>query len=297
MKHKPWERIIIAAAIALAGLSPIAARNQELIFENGKKGQLARTDEAFELRAGPGWIRIPHVFGAFELRFEFQLTTPLSAGTVEMRTWPETGGHPRQYAFSLAGAAGAGPGAPLLTGPEAAARAIRSGERHTLPVTDWHKVVLRREGGELTVILNDVFAGVYETDQDPATLLLRTSAAAMKLRRMTVATPAPPSKTLWDVLPHFERQRGITGPEVTHEEKPPYTSHAMRRRVEGVVLLEAIILNDGSVGDVRVLRSLDVQLDQQAVSAVNRWKFKPARREGRPIPIVVSIESSFCLRC
>jgi protein TonB len=63
-------------------------------------------------------------------------------------------------------------------------------------------------------------------------------------------------------------------------------------------MLEAVVLADGTVGDVRVTRSLDATfgLDQNAINAVRRWRFLPGTRLGTPLPVIVSIELTFTLR-
>jgi TonB family protein len=60
--------------------------------------------------------------------------------------------------------------------------------------------------------------------------------------------------------------------------------------------VEAIVLTDGTVGDVRVRRSLDGELDVRGVMAVRRWTFRPATKAGSPVPVIVSIELTFCIR-
>ena len=91
---------------------------------------------------------------------------------------------------------------------------------------------------------------------------------------------------------------GVISPDVIHEEKPQYTSEAMRAKVQGVVEVEAIVLTDGTVGQVRIVRSLDDRfgLDQKAVEAVRRWRFRPGTRMGSPVPVLVNIELTFTLR-
>ena len=55
---------------------------------------------------------------------------------------------------------------------------------------------------------------------------------------------------------------------------------------------------DGSVSNIQVVRSLDPTfgLDQQAIEAARKWKFKPGTRLGQPVPVLVSIELTFTLR-
>lgn len=91
---------------------------------------------------------------------------------------------------------------------------------------------------------------------------------------------------------------GITLPRVLKEVKPAYTADAMRAKVQGSVWLECIVLPDGTVGDVRVTRSLDpiFGLDQEAIKAAKAWRFVPGTRLGQPVPVIVTIELTFTLR-
>jgi TonB family protein len=90
---------------------------------------------------------------------------------------------------------------------------------------------------------------------------------------------------------------GVTIPRIIREVKPQYTAEAMRAKVQGGVLLECVVQTDGTVGDVRVVRSLDTTygLDQEAIKAAKQWKFAPGTRNGEPVPVMVTIELTFTL--
>ncbi|MFB3852507.1 MAG: energy transducer TonB [Vicinamibacterales bacterium] len=91
---------------------------------------------------------------------------------------------------------------------------------------------------------------------------------------------------------------GIEGPQLVREVKPQYTADAMRHKVQGKVILECVVLPDGTVGDVQVIRSLDpvFGLDQEALKAARQWRFVPGTRQGEPVAVVVQIEMEFALR-
>ena len=91
---------------------------------------------------------------------------------------------------------------------------------------------------------------------------------------------------------------GIINPRVLREIKPQYTADAMRAKVQGTVLLECVVLPDGSVGRVDVVKSLDSTfgLDQEAVKAARQWRFQPGTRFGEPVAVLVTIELTFTLR-
>jgi periplasmic protein TonB len=91
---------------------------------------------------------------------------------------------------------------------------------------------------------------------------------------------------------------GVTQPRLLREVKPNYTADAMRAKIQGVVWLEAVVLENGLVGQVRVTRSLDPTfgLDQEAERTVKKWVFAPGTRLGQPVPVLIEIEMSFTLR-
>ncbi len=91
---------------------------------------------------------------------------------------------------------------------------------------------------------------------------------------------------------------GVELPKVLHKVKPNYTAGAMRAKVQGTVLLECIVLPNGSVGSIQIKRSLDRNfgLDQEAMKAARQWRFVPGTRLGEPVPVLISIELTFSLR-
>jgi TonB family protein len=90
---------------------------------------------------------------------------------------------------------------------------------------------------------------------------------------------------------------GVTLPQVVKEVKPTYTPQALQAKVQGSVWLTTIVLPDGGVGEVIVQQSLDEEhgLDEAAVTAVKQWQFKPGTKDGKPVPVEVTIEMTFTL--
>jgi len=91
---------------------------------------------------------------------------------------------------------------------------------------------------------------------------------------------------------------GVTTPVPLNSVKPQYTSEAMRARIQGTVLVECVVQPTGECTNVQVVHSLDPTfgLDQEAIKAAQKWKFKPGTRLGQPVPVLVTIELSFALR-
>jgi TonB family protein len=88
----------------------------------------------------------------------------------------------------------------------------------------------------------------------------------------------------------------LVPPRVVKETPPLYTTGAFDRGVEGRVVLKVIIRKDGSIGPVRVDKSLDKELDAAAADAVRRWQFDPAKVNGEPINVLTSIEVDFIIQ-
>jgi protein TonB len=92
--------------------------------------------------------------------------------------------------------------------------------------------------------------------------------------------------------------KGLTPPQPVKEPKPQYTADAMRAKIQGTVGLECVVKADGTVGDVRVVKSLDATygLDDEAVKVAKQWRFKPGRKKGKAVPVVVTLDFAFNLR-
>lgn len=89
---------------------------------------------------------------------------------------------------------------------------------------------------------------------------------------------------------------GIEPPTLVKEIRPTYTDAARRQAIEGDVVLEIVVRNDGSVGNIRVRRTLGAGLEQKAIDAVRQWRFIPAKRHGAPVDVAVEVSVEFKLR-
>jgi periplasmic protein TonB len=106
--------------------------------------------------------------------------------------------------------------------------------------------------------------------------------------------PLPPPPAPQDREP-IRVGGAITRPERVHHVPPVYPEVARVARIKGTVILEAVIGIDGTVRDVRVLRSVPL-LDAAAVEAVRQWLFNPTRLNGEPVPVVMTVTVTFQLR-
>jgi TonB family protein len=90
---------------------------------------------------------------------------------------------------------------------------------------------------------------------------------------------------------------GCTVPEALRQPHPNYTEAAMAAKVQGEVSLEIVVLKDGTVGDVRIVHSLDPVrgLDAEAIRSAMGWRVRPAACKGIPVVMIVSLVLDFHL--
>lgn len=88
---------------------------------------------------------------------------------------------------------------------------------------------------------------------------------------------------------------GITAPIPIYQPDPNYSDKARQANYEGTVVLAVVVGPDGRVHDPRVSRSLGMGLDEKAIEKVKTWRFKPATRCGKPVPIQIKVEITFKL--
>jgi TonB family protein len=85
----------------------------------------------------------------------------------------------------------------------------------------------------------------------------------------------------------------LSAPEAITKVDPAYPQELMHDRIEGVVVLYAVIHADGSVGDVRVLEGFDERLNENARKALAQWRFRPGTKDGLPVEIEAVVRVPF----
>lgn len=96
----------------------------------------------------------------------------------------------------------------------------------------------------------------------------------------------------------YKPGNGVSLPEVVKEVKPGYTRAAMDAKIQGSVWLKCVVSDTGHITDVEVTKSLDTEygLDQAAIDAARQWKFKPGQKDGKPVPVGITLELTFTLK-
>lgn len=88
---------------------------------------------------------------------------------------------------------------------------------------------------------------------------------------------------------------GFKPPVLISKVEPAYSEEARKAKYQGTVLLSVVIDASGKVSEIRVVRSLGLGLDEKAVEAVRKWRFKPGSKDGQPVDVPVQVQVSFRL--
>jgi protein TonB len=107
-------------------------------------------------------------------------------------------------------------------------------------------------------------------------------------------TPAPPPSAPPAPPPTVRVGGHIRPPEKIHSVSPVYPAIAQQARLEGIVILEAVIAPDGTIRDVRTLRAHPI-FEAAALEAVRQWRYRPTLLNGVPVNVIMTVTINFHL--
>ena len=93
----------------------------------------------------------------------------------------------------------------------------------------------------------------------------------------------------------FRPGNGVSAPRPIYDPEPEYSEEARRIRYQGVVVLSLIVDPFGRARNIHIVRALGLGLDEKAIEAVQKWKFEPGMKDGRPVAVAVTVEVNFRL--
>lgn len=88
---------------------------------------------------------------------------------------------------------------------------------------------------------------------------------------------------------------GVSPPAVIQKVDPSYSTEALGVGLQGTVILSLVVQTDGVAADLRVVRSLGRGLDEKAIEAVQKWRFRPGAKNGQSVPVFAMVEVEFRL--
>lgn len=93
----------------------------------------------------------------------------------------------------------------------------------------------------------------------------------------------------------YEIGGDVKAPKLVHVVEPEFSTHSEQAFVSGVVKIQMIVTSEGLPKDPKVLSGLSEMQDKKAIEAVERWRFKPATKEDKPVSVRVTVEVNFHL--
>jgi TonB family protein len=118
-------------------------------------------------------------------------------------------------------------------------------------------------------------------------------ARAKTIRRSRVNAMGPKEAILASAV---RMGPGMKPPTLLYKLEPEYSEEARAAKLAGTVLLKIVVDIDGKAKDIEVVNGIGLGLDEQAVLAIQQWKFKPAEKDGLPLPVMAQIEVNFKLK-
>jgi TonB family protein len=125
--------------------------------------------------------------------------------------------------------------------------------------------------------------------------------AGLPTEHMTAyASAGPPGSDFPSTLMFYKVEGDVTAPVPIYKPEPPYTPQARKDKVQGTVVLMVAVDASGNVTGVKLTgaslsRSVGEGLEESAMQTVRTWKFKPAMKKGKPVPVMVFVDVSFKL--
>jgi len=88
---------------------------------------------------------------------------------------------------------------------------------------------------------------------------------------------------------------GVSAPVPVYRPEPEYSEEARKAKWQGAVMLSLVVDENGVPQEIKVIRSLGMGLDQKAIEAVQKWRFRPGLKDGKAVPVFANIEVNFRL--
>jgi TonB family protein len=119
------------------------------------------------------------------------------------------------------------------------------------------------------------------------------AARAKEIRKNRIAAITTKSQTAASNV--MKIGKGVTAPKLLEKTEAEYSEDARAAKIQGVVILVAVIDTDGRAKDIRVRNGAGYGLDEKAVEALSKWTFQPATSGGEPVQVEAQIEVNFRL--
>jgi TonB family protein len=268
-----------------------AGASRPLVFEGDHTPHYKVTAGYLQLDAGSGWLRVPDIHVGLDLRVQIRLVDPQSDAVLELLGWRNGRVRIRLAERQLK--------VKDFVRPEGV-RLRREYEAPQIPapVGRWRALHVVAKERSLSIAVDGTEIGRYAIEEFVGTAILRAGKGGVQIRDAEWRATTVPDPTFVSEARRLKAEKppNLQPAQIGTHRNPPYTLGAMKRRVTGIVVVEVVLSDDGVVLGTTVTKSLDVELDREAVDAVRKWRFVPARLDGQPVGSIAEIELTFALR-
>lgn len=94
----------------------------------------------------------------------------------------------------------------------------------------------------------------------------------------------------------YKAGNGVSAPRLIRDVKPQYSAGAMRRRVNGSLLLRCVVDRDGMPTRLEIIEPLDEELDRLSLEALKQWRFEPGQKDGQAVLVQIDVAMAFTVR-
>lgn len=118
---------------------------------------------------------------------------------------------------------------------------------------------------------------------------------------LPITTPPAPTTSEADTEAEASETRKfhvggpITEPVVIHKVNPTYPEEARKNKIQGSVVVETEVSEEGLIESIKILKATDPIFEQPAIDALEQWRFKPATLEGEPVAVYFNLTVNFRL--
>ena len=107
------------------------------------------------------------------------------------------------------------------------------------------------------------------------------------------AAKSAPTTAVPDEKGLYKVGGAVSAPKLIHYVDPKYSKEAKRAKLEGVCVLDLIVDPQGMPRDIHVTQPVGKGLDENAIKAIQQYRFEPAKLDGKPVPVEIRIEVRF----
>jgi TonB family protein len=158
----------------------------------------------------------------------------------------------------------------------------------------WRRIEVVADGKQVTLAVDGEVLARADVSQFVGHVGFQVEKGAARFRQVMMSPIERPFTVPAEVLKAEDlKARGGELPRLKNGTTTMHGAAALRTKAAGTVLLEALVLTDGTVGLVRVVHSLDPDYDYEAIVAVKAWTFSPAMLDGKAVAALIKVTFKF----